>query len=112
MKKSLILSLLVALPIEVVNARPTFPIDVGLPDNASWLRQFLALEWVILHTPGLSLNGLDPYFHHLSLDAVEVIISGYLDTALLIFVGIWMYRGIRWLSRSGRAQRASSNRQP
>ncbi len=109
MKKSLILALLVALPIEVVNARPTFPIDVGLPDNASWLRVFLALEWLFLHAPGLRLNELDPYFHNGSLDVAEVVFSGYVDTALLILAGIWTYRGIRWLIRSGLAHRASSN---
>jgi hypothetical protein len=107
MKKSVLIALLVALPIEVLNARPTFPIDVGLPDNASRLQQFLASEWVILHLPGLRLTALDPYFHHWFLDIAGMFLSGYLDTALLIFAGIWAYRGIRRLSGKDLAQKAS-----
>ena len=112
MKKPLIIALLLALPIEALNARPTFAIDIGLPDNASWLQRFLALEWVILHLPGLRLSTLDPYYHHWTLDVAGVVLSGYLDTALLIFAGIWLYRGIRRLSQKGSAQPAPSNQEP
>ncbi|MGD0479480.1 MAG: hypothetical protein ABSA42_04880 [Terracidiphilus sp.] len=112
MKKSVLVALLVALPVEVLNARPTFPIDIGLPDNASWLQQFLAAEWFILHLPGLRLTDFDPYFHYWSLDIAAVVLSGYLDTALLIFAAVWAYRGIRRLSRKGLAQQTSSDPKP
>lgn len=98
------MALLAALPIEVLNAVPRFAIDVGLPANASWVQQFLASEWVILHLPGLRMSTLDPYYHHWTFDVAGVVLSGYIDTALLIFAGIWLYRGIRRLSQKGSAQ--------
>jgi hypothetical protein len=106
MKKPIIVALVAALPIELVNFFVfPFPIDVGLPQDAGPFAQFMGTQWAILHLPGLWLSyRLDLYAHSLAIPAL--IMSGYLDTALLVFLGICLYRAIRRLIRRNSAASA------
>jgi hypothetical protein len=100
MKRSVVTALIVALPVELVNFFVfPFPIDVGLPDNAGWFEKFIGLQWVILHWPGLWLTSrLDPY-EHLHLLFPVLLLSGYLDTALLFIAGIYTFRVLHRLRK-------------
>jgi hypothetical protein len=93
MKSPIKISLLAALPIEVVVFFLfAFPIDVGLPDNAPWYRSAMALIWFFIHYPAfrLALFGQSVF-------PVWFLI-GYLDTVLLLIAGIHAFRGLRHLT--------------
>jgi len=95
-KSALPWGFVVAIPLELANfwlAMP--PIDVGFAANTRWYEYVLAVEWVILHLPGLLVSG---WFEQRGLgryDAFLLFACGYLDTALLIALGIVSFRFIR-----------------
>jgi hypothetical protein len=99
MKRPILFALLLAIPVEVVNFFfLAFPIDVGLPEDASWLEKLAGSQWVILHLPGLRL--LD-WFDRMGLSRLgifAVFASGYLDTVLVLIVGIFAFRWFRRLT--------------
>jgi hypothetical protein len=97
LKKRIILALVVAIPLELVNFFfLAFPIDVGLPDDAPWYAQALGAEWVLLHLPGLRLTSwLDPYPSSPNIEAIVWMLSGYIDTALVLIAGILIYWAVR-----------------
>jgi hypothetical protein len=99
MRKLVKIALIVAAPIALLNAMPTFAIDVGLPPDANWFQQFIASEWVIMHWPGLWLTHFDPYDHFKALDYSAVVLSGYIEWALLLFAGFYAFVGLRSLAR-------------
>ncbi len=86
----------IAVPIEWVNYRYlAFPIDVGY-ENPTWFQNVTGTEWLMLHFPGLML--LPPLerhgFHRLL--APTLVISGYLDTFLIAFLAVLLFR---WVAR-------------
>jgi hypothetical protein len=90
------LALVGALLIEALNLRFfAFPIDVGLPASIPWYTRLLADQWLLLHLPGVvSLGWLD----RLGLaryDSFVLFVSGYLETVLLLIVGIVFWEWIR-----------------
>ena len=92
---------LIAVPVELVNGvYCAFPIDVGY-ENPTWFQQVTGAEWVLLHYPGLRL--LTPLESH-GLGQLEwpaILVSGYLDTFLLAFLAILLFR---WIAgRAGNA---------
>jgi hypothetical protein len=90
----------VAIPLELVNFFIfPFPIDVGLSDNASWFRQVMGFQWVILHWPGLRLLQWLGRIGQMRLGTVALIASGYADTALLLIAAFLAFRGIRRLAQ-------------
>src|ERR1700678_1054732 len=96
LKKRIILALVVAIPLELVNFFfLAFPIDVGLPDDAPWYAQALGAEWVLLHLPGLRLTSwLDPYPSSPKIEIVVWMLSGYIDTALVLLAFILIFVGV------------------
>jgi hypothetical protein len=95
-----LLAAIVAIPIEAVNFwLLPFPIDVGLPDDASWYQNLIGSQWVIVHLPGL--RSID-WFNRMGFrghDGLIVFVSGYLDTVLLLIVCILAFRWLRQLAR-------------
>lgn len=105
MTKPVKIALIVAIPIALVNLPPTFAIDVGLPDNASWFQQFIAAEWVVMHWAGLSLSRLDPYYHFFLVDVFVLYLGSYIEWALLLVMAFYAFLGLRRLvQRSSIAQ--------
>jgi hypothetical protein len=100
MRRPVRTALIAALPIALVNLPPTFAIDIGVPAGANCFLQFIAMEWIVMHWPGLWLTRLDPYFHFLWLDYFAVFLSGYVEWALLLIAGIHVWRFLRRPPRS------------
>ena len=111
MAKRIVIALILAVPIEYVNIYVfPFPIDVGLAPGAGPVAQIWSAVWGILHASGLILNSrLDPY-DHLHLFFPALLLSGYLDSALLIFGGIYAFLGIRRVVRRVSARRSADLR--
>jgi hypothetical protein len=90
-----VIALVAALPIEPVNffvAMP--PLDIEMSPDAPWINQALALEWLVLHLPGILLmNALGPS-NSTPLNFSVWILFGYLDTALLLFAVILGMRAV------------------
>ena len=100
MKSALLWGFVAAIPLELANfwlAMP--PIDVGFAANTRWYEYILAVEWVILHLPGLLLSGWFEQRGFGRYDAFLLFASGYLDTALMIALGIVCFRFIRRIIR-------------
>ena len=100
-KSSIVIALLLALPIEAVSFRfAFFPIDIGLPPDAKWYVKVRFYQWLFLHWPGLwFLNWFDgTRFEYLGLFLLAA--TGYVDTALLIIAGIFVFHGVRHVTRS------------
>jgi hypothetical protein len=94
MKRPVLFAFLVAIPIEAVNCFLLAPpIDVGLPDYASRFEKLVALQWVILHWPGLQA----PDWLGSQLGIFVLFASGYLDTVLLLIAFIFAFRWVRCL---------------
>jgi hypothetical protein len=99
-RKRIIIALIAALPIELVNffLFPA-PIDVGPAPDASLFERFMFTQWVLLHLPGLWFSDwFDPDGRRGATTFI-LLLSGYLDTALLIFVAIYTCHGLRHLIR-------------
>jgi hypothetical protein len=95
-KSAVLWALLTAIPVELVNfwlAMP--PLDVGLAPDAPWYANVLAGEWVILHLPGLRLASSIGMLDFGGPGLFILLASGYLDTALLIAIGIHCFRWLR-----------------
>jgi hypothetical protein len=96
MKSALLWGFVVAIPFELANfwlAMP--PIDVGFAANTRWYEYLLAGEWIILHLPGLLLQGWFEQWGFGRYDAFLLFAIGYLDTALLIALSIFCFGLIR-----------------
>jgi hypothetical protein len=92
---ALIFALLVAIPVDALNFWVfPYPIDVGLPDDATLLEKLIGAQWVILHWPGLYLSD---WFDSTSSPTWRtdfvLFVSGYFDTVLLIiaFFGVFWW---------------------
>jgi len=103
MKKPIIIALIAALPIELVSFSFYSFQDTVYPlaeDPFEWI---MDNQWRVLHFPGLWLT------NRLDLNARTghfipiLLLSGYIDTALLILLGFSVYRGIRYLVRKDSA---------
>jgi hypothetical protein len=93
MKSSLLWGSLAAIPLESANfclAMP--PIDTGFAGYSRWYRYVQAAESIILHLPGLLLSNWFEQRGFGNYDAILPFASGYLDTALLIALGIFCFR--------------------
>lgn len=98
-------ALLVAIPIEAVNFWfNRYPIDVGLPADARWYTKVLDGSWLFLHLPGLwfvirvdSWLGTTRFGRLLELSLVAA--SGYVDTAIVILIGVMVFRLLRRFGR-------------
>jgi hypothetical protein len=87
------------------------PIDAGFAASPRWYEYLSAGEWVILHLPGLLLQGWFERMGFGRYDAFLLFASGYLDTALLIALGIVCFRFIRRIiKRRSRKLTARSER--
>lgn len=95
MRKRVIIALVAALPIELVNffLFPA-PIDVGPAPDASLFERFMFTQWVLLHLPGMWLSDwFDPDGRRGATDFI-FLLSGYIDTALLILAVIYACGGL------------------
>jgi hypothetical protein len=103
MKRSIFIALVLAVPVELLNFFVfPYPIDVGLPDNASRLQQFVGAQWLLLHWPGLRL--LD-WLGDVAGNRVAILglfIGGYIDTAVLIFAAALLAMWARHLASTRR----------
>ena len=102
-KKAVLRALGAALPVELVNFFVFMPpIDVGIPDDASWFTKLLFSQWAVLHYPGLRLTSLlDPYGK--AFPPFFWLLGGYVDTSLLILACILGFQG--WRRFIGRRSR-------
>jgi len=99
-------ALLVALPIEILNFTLVHvPLDVGYSAGTSWYIELMASQWAYVHFPGLLFVAWTANTWLVLLGFVAIPVSGYIDTALLIFGSIL---GFRWLRRL--AQKHSTRR--
>ncbi len=98
MKRIALISLAAAVPVELVNFFVFMvPLDVGIQDNATWYTKLLGIQWVLLHFPGLHLTSLmAPHSNFIAADIFIWFLSGYIDTALVIFACV---SAMRWLRR-------------
>jgi hypothetical protein len=99
MKSPIKLALFASIPIEALNYRFLMPpIEVGLPANTPWHIKLLAGQWVILHLPAFfAYRWLNPFSDRMF--DLELLVSGYLDTALLLLALIFAAKWIRHLAR-------------
>ena len=106
MKPTVAIALLGALAVEAVNfAFLAPPIDVGYSPGTPWFVELIGSQWVILHLPGLLLRDrLERVFGRQQIEIVMgcrqvdvsvLLVSGYLDTALLLFVLLLCFHFIR-----------------
>ena len=86
--------LLAALPIELVNLFFLMPpLDVDMPPNTPFLAQVIGIQFLVLHMPGMMI--LDAF--GFSNDFVELFVSGYLTTVLLLVaVALAFPRLVHW----------------
>ena len=110
MKKSIVIALLTALPIEIANMFfCRGPIELGLPVDAGLFKQLVLAEWVILHFPAFWLFEWIDRSGHLSLAAPAFFLCGYFDAALLILLGIYVCGVARRLVRRNHAATVRRN---
>jgi hypothetical protein len=83
-------ALVAALPIELANYFVIgYPAGAHLIVPAKWFAA-VAAQWYVLHLPGLfALNRFAFLRNHVVLGSTVMLLSGYLDTALLLAVLIW-----------------------
>jgi EamA domain-containing membrane protein RarD len=92
LRRPIMLALVAAFVIEALNLKfVSFPIDVGFPDDAPLYAKLLAGQWVCLHYLGFVI--LRPFdgaaFQRLFYPVLFV--SGYVETALLLIVGVLIF---------------------
>lgn len=97
MKRSLLVALVIALPVEALNMKfCEFPIDVGLPSNTSWHWNLLCDQWTLLHLLAFpTINWMD---HHGLLSRLGYAVffaSGYVETVLLFAAAIFIFQRFR-----------------
>ena len=86
-------ALLAALPVEIFNL-----FVVGHPGgstgwSSSSQSSFLAVEWYLLHAPGVIASNLSTFLRtHSTACSVMFSIVGYLDTAILFAFILWLAR--------------------
>jgi hypothetical protein len=98
-KFALLFGLAAAIPIEAVNFWVfPFPIDVGLPDDATLLQKTIGAQWLILHWPGMYLADWFEPVGSPGYTGFVVFFGGYLSTALLIIAGIFCFQWFRHLA--------------
>jgi hypothetical protein len=108
MKRSIRAALWLALPGEIINSFCMPPLDVDFPSDAPWYAKAVALEWVILHLPGLWLTAWLSIFN--SKFFLPILFAcGYLTTAVLLFLLIRLVRAVLRLARWG-SQRAADSK--
>jgi hypothetical protein len=100
-RSPLTVALIAALPIEVANFYlVSFPIDTGLEPNTAWDIKVIAYQWLYIHLPGfLLIRGMQDSEIH-KVGNLILFVGGYLDTAVLIFLGLLLSRW--WERRSQR----------
>jgi hypothetical protein len=100
MRRALKIALLIAVPIETLNLWLVlhFPIDVGLPPGTSHWTEYTFAQALLLHYPGLFLMGWVDV-HHLSRVILYsgLVVSGYVDTALVVLAMVLSVMGLRAL---------------
>jgi hypothetical protein len=84
------LALAAALPLEFVNYFIVgYPAGAHLAVPTQWF-QTIAAQWYVLHLPGLfALNQFDFLRNYAALGATVMLLSGYLDTAVLLAAFLW-----------------------
>jgi hypothetical protein len=85
------LSLLVALPLEVVNFWVIgYPADTHSISRAAQ-NPAVALQWYILHLPGIVIGDRSVYIReHHPIESAIFFTAGFLDTALLLLFLFWI----------------------
>jgi hypothetical protein len=85
------LSLLLALPLEVINFWVIgYPADTHSISRAAQIPA-VALQWYALHLPGIIAGDRSIYLReHHPFHAVVLFIAGFIDTALLLLAIFWV----------------------
>jgi len=97
MRRSIVFALALAVPIELLNFFVfPYPIDVGLPDDASWLQRLVGAQWIVLHWPGLRLLEWLGAVGGQRLAIPGLFASGYIDTVMVILASALF---VMWLRR-------------
>jgi uncharacterized membrane protein YedE/YeeE len=105
------IAFVVAIPIEIANfLLAGFPLDTGFEPADPWYDKVIAYQWLVLHFPGVMLvrlldgTGLGKqlvarikWMSPETLYGSVLFVSGYLDTILLVLVGMLAFRW--WVRR-------------
>jgi hypothetical protein len=97
----LIFAFLAAIPIEAINffAFP-YPVDVGLPENASWLVKLVGYQWIFLHFPGFYVADWFENRGFRQLGYFSILFCGYIETSLMLIAGIFTFQWFhRWVGK-------------
>jgi len=98
-RSPLLIALIVALPLEIANfSLAGFPIDTGLEPDTSWYEKVIAYQNLYLHIPGWLLISRMQDSQIQKVGNPILFVSGYLDTAILIFASLLLFRW--WQCRS------------
>jgi len=98
-RSPLLIALIVALPVEIANfSLAGFPIDTGLEPNTSWYEKLIAYQNLYMHAPGWLLISRMQDSQLQKVGNPILFVSGYLDTAILIFASLLLFRW--WQCRS------------
>lgn len=103
-------TLLLAVPIEIVNFVLTFsiyPPDVGFAPGVRWYTKAVGFQGLFLHWPGLWLGQWVDNTRFEWLEGFLWAAVGYIDTVILIVAGILVFRLLRRTTgRQGAAKMA------
>jgi hypothetical protein len=106
-KRVVRIALLAAIPLESINLWLAlhYPIDVGLPPGTSRWVELVFAQALILHFPGLWFMNWFEEHHVYSVSPIYagLLVSGYVDTVLLLIVVILSYRGLQALTALAKA---------
>jgi hypothetical protein len=94
------------MPLEVANFfLAGFPLDTGFDTAATWFEK-VGYQWLVLHSPGvwLIVRLFDKGVRIEKFSDIVLFVSGYLDTVLLILIGIAVLRCFRHLASKSSEQ--------
>jgi hypothetical protein len=101
-------ALLAAIPAEAVNFWfAGFPIDVGLPPDASVRVKLVAYQWLFLHYPViLSINWFEKLPQKIEglLVDLSLVVCGYAETVLLFLMALLVFKSLRQLAGKSTAK--------
>ncbi|HTX40978.1 MAG TPA: hypothetical protein VMD25_04060 [Acidobacteriaceae bacterium] len=108
--KAALASGIAAIPFEFLSCwLGAFPLDIGLPPGAPWWRQIAATEWTLIHLPGLKLLLWLQLDRYPVWGMFTIVASGYVDTALCLFLAILFASLVRrWTASRKTSSRRST----
>ena len=90
------LALVLAFPLEfALTGQFSYPFDMGFDPSDLWVTRVLSYVWLVTHWPALvALPWLEARHGSPQTEMFVLFSTGYLDLAILLFVGIMV---VRWI---------------